>query len=204
MNYEFYLFYLLSSFAVISAIMVICLSNAVHSVLFLITVFCNVTAILILLGAEFLAFLLLIVYVGAIAILFLFVVMMLNVKITSGKLNIWALFVLSILLFFTLVGQFFMSINLNFEYGGDTSHIIYSWTNWFEKNTTFTNTEAIGSVLYTNYSFVFLMGGFLLLIAMIGTIVLTMHQRSDVNKQIVTVQLSRSSSNAIRFVQLRH
>jgi NADH-quinone oxidoreductase subunit J len=88
MNYELYLFYLLSSFALVSAAMVICLSNAVHSVLFLITVFCNITGILILLGAEFLAFLLLIVYVGAIAVLFLFVVMMLNIKIVPNKLNI--------------------------------------------------------------------------------------------------------------------
>lgn len=204
MNYELYLFYLLSSFALVSAAMVICLSNAVHSVLFLITVFCNITGILILLGAEFLAFLLLIVYVGAIAVLFLFVVMMLNIKIVPNKLNIWPLFILGLLLFFTFLNQFLISININFEQGNNVSHLTYLWINWLDKNVTQTNTETIGIVLYTNYSFIFLMSGFLLLIAMIGTIVLTMHQRSDTKKQIITVQLSRNPSEIVQFVKLRN
>nr|YP_010316755.1 NADH dehydrogenase subunit 6 [Batrachospermum sp.]UNB13408.1 NADH dehydrogenase subunit 6 [Batrachospermum sp.] len=203
MNYELYLFYLFSSFALVSAIMVICLSNAVHSVLFLITVFCNITGILILLGAEFLAFLLLIVYVGAIAVLFLFVVMMLNIKIVSSKLNTWPLLVLGLLLFFTFLNQFLISININFEQGNNM-FLTYLWTNWLDKSITQTNTETIGNVLYTNYSFIFLMSGFLLLIAMVGTIVLTMHQRSDVKKQAIATQLSRNPSEIIRFVKLRN
>lgn len=204
MNYELYLFYLLSSFALVSATMVICLSNAVHCVLFLITVFCNITGILILLGAEFLAFLLLIVYVGAIAVLFLFVVMMLNIKIISSKLNTWPLFILGLLLFLTFLNQFSMSVNVNFEQGNNVSYLTYLWTNWLGKNIIQTNTETIGNVLYTNYSFIFLMSGFLLLIAMIGTIVLTMHQRSDVKKQVIAIQLSRNSSEIIQFVKLRN
>nr|YP_009441351.1 NADH dehydrogenase subunit 6 [Lympha mucosa]ATN23360.1 NADH dehydrogenase subunit 6 [Lympha mucosa] len=203
MSSELCLFYILSSFTLVSAIMVICLSNAVHSVLFLITVFCNVTGILILLGAEFLGFLLLIVYVGAIAVLFLFVVMMLNIKVITNKFNTWSLFFLSSLLFFTFLNQFLMSVNINFEYGNNMSHITYLWINWFNKNHIYTNTEAIGNVLYTNYSFIFIMSGFLLLIAMIGTIVLTMHQRSDVKKQVIAIQLSRNSLDVIQFIKLR-
>nr|YP_009515596.1 NADH dehydrogenase subunit 6 [Sirodotia delicatula]AVK39601.1 NADH dehydrogenase subunit 6 [Sirodotia delicatula] len=203
MNQELYLFYILSSFALVSAIMVICLSNAVHSVLFLITVFSNIIGILVLLGAEFLAFLLLIVYVGAIAVLFLFVVMMLNVKVDSNRINTWSVFLAAFLLLIILMNQFLMSISTNFDQVNNFYYINYVWTNWFNKNIIYTNTEAIGNVLYTNYSFVFLMSGFILLIAMIGTIVLTMHQRSDVRKQIIAIQLSRSSSNVINFVKLR-
>ena len=88
MSTEFILFYIFSSLALVSSIMVISLANAVHSVLFLILVFCNVAALLLLSGAEFLAFMLLIVYVGAIAVLFLFVVMMLNVRSGTYKANI--------------------------------------------------------------------------------------------------------------------
>ena len=153
MNYELYLFYLFSSFALISAIMVISLANAVHSILFLITVFCNIIGILILLGAEFLAFLLLIVYVGAIAVLFLFVIMMLNIKVKPNKLSIWPLLVLTLLFSSIFIWQFLISISVNFEHGNDINQFTYSWINWFNKSCTLTNTEFIGNVLYTNLYF---------------------------------------------------
>ena len=204
MNYELYLFYLFSSFALVSAIMVIRLANAVHSVLFLIVVFCNVTGILILLGIEFLAFLLLIVYVGAIAVLFLFVVMMLNIKAKSSKIDIWPLLILFLLFTFIFIYQFLVSISINFEQYNDANDLTYLWTSWFNKNFTLTNTEIIGNVLYTNYSLVFIMSGFILLIAMIGTIVLTMHQKSDKKKQIITIQLLRNSLGVVKFVQLKN
>lgn len=204
MNYELYLFYLFSSFALVSAIMVISLANAVHSVLFLIVVFCNVTGILILLGIEFLAFLLLIVYVGAIAVLFLFVVMMLNIKAKSSKIDIWPLLILFLLFTFIFIYQFLVSISINFEQYNDANDLTYLWTSWFNKNFTLTNTEIIGNVLYTNYSLVFIMSGFILLIAMIGTIVLTMHQKSDKKKQIITIQLLRNSLGVVKFVQLKN
>jgi NADH-quinone oxidoreductase subunit J len=144
------------------------------------------------------------VYVGAIAVLFLFVVMMLNIKVVPSKLNIWPLFILGLLLFFTLLNQFLMSININFEHESNVLYLTYLWTNWIDKNITYTNTEIIGNVLYTNYSFIFLMSGFLLLVAMIGTIVLTMHQRSDVKKQAIAIQLSRNPLEIIQFVKLRN
>jgi NADH-quinone oxidoreductase subunit J len=204
MNYELYLFYLFSSFALISAIMVISLANAVHSILFLITVFCNVIGILILLGAEFLAFLLLIVYVGAIAVLFLFVIMMLNIKTKSNKSNIWPLLILALLLSSIFIWQFLISISVNFEHGNDTIKLTYSWISWFNKSSILTNTEIIGNVLYTNYSFVFLVSGFILLISMIGTIVLTMHQKADKKGQVIAVQLLRNPSGVVKFVQLKN
>lgn len=204
MNYELYLFYLFSSFALVSAIMVISLTNAVHSVLFLIVVFCNIAGILILLGIEFLAFLLLIVYVGAIAVLFLFVVMMLNIKARANKTDTWPLFILFLLLSFIFIYQFLISISTNFEQCNDISELNYAWTSWFNKNSTLSNTEIIGNVLYTNYSLVFIISGFILLIAMIGTIVLTMHQKSDKKKQIITIQLLRNSLGVVKFVQLKN
>mgnify|MGYP006364538047 FL=1 len=204
MNYELYLFYLFSSFALISAIMVISLANAVHSILFLITVFCNIIGILILLGAEFLAFLLLIVYVGAIAVLFLFVIMMLNIKVKPNKLSIWPLLVLTLLFSSIFILQFLISISVNFEHGNDINQFTYSWINWFNKSCTLTNTEIIGNVLYTNYSFVFLISSFILLISMIGTIVLTMHQKADKKGQTIAVQLLRNPSGVIKFVHLKN
>nr|YP_009402609.1 NADH dehydrogenase subunit 6 [Sheathia arcuata]ARX95749.1 NADH dehydrogenase subunit 6 [Sheathia arcuata] len=204
MNYELYLFYLFSSFALISAIMVISLANAVHSILFLITVFCNIIGILILLGAEFLAFLLLIVYVGAIAVLFLFVIMMLNIKAKSNKSSTWPLLVLTLLLSSIFIWQFLMSISINFEYGNDISKLTHSWINWVNKSSTLTNTEIIGNVLYTNYSFVFLISSFVLLISMIGTIVLTMHQKANKKGQAIAVQLLRNPSGVVKFVYLKN
>nr|AVK39577.1 NADH dehydrogenase subunit 6 [Sheathia arcuata] len=204
MNYELYLFYLFSSFALISAIMVISLANAVHSVLFLITVFCNIIGILLLLGAEFLAFLLLIVYVGAIAVLFLFVIMMLNIKVKSNELNTLPFLILTLLLSSIFIWQFLVSISTNFENGNNISRLTYLWINWFNKSSTLNNTEIIGHVLYTNYSFVFLISSFILLISMIGTIVLTMHQKADKKEQVIAVQLLRNPSGVIKFVHLKN
>ena len=115
MNLELLLFYFFSSLALISAIMVISLTNAVHSVLFLIVVFCNVAGLLLLFGAEFLAFLLLIVYVGAIAVLFLFVVMMLNIKTSTFKAEFWSTTHVSFLIFISFALQITSNLNLNFD-----------------------------------------------------------------------------------------
>lgn len=106
MNIDFTLFSLFSILTLLSSIMVISLKNAVHSVLFLILVFCNVSGLLLLLGAEFLAFMLLIVYVGAIAVLFLFVVMMLNIKTPFFKVNFFSIIPLGVLIFSIFLIQF--------------------------------------------------------------------------------------------------
>lgn len=124
MNTDLLLFYLFSSFAIVSSFMVITLSNAVHSVLFLIIVFCNVAALLLLMGAEFFSFMFLIIYVGAIAVLFLFVVMMLNIKKNPIKINKVSIVPLGLIVFcvvtiqvFTLLDdQFILLENYNLVY----------------------------------------------------------------------------------------
>lgn len=203
MTVEFTLFYIFSSLALVSSIMVISLANAVHSVLFLIIVFCNVAALLLLSGAEFFAFLLLIVYVGAIAVLFLFVVMMLNIKSGSYRANVWSNVPVSTLIFTAILFQLISVLDVNFEFVNVSQNGILLWNNWIVENNNCNNIKVVGNVLYTKYSFIFITSGFILLIAMIGAIVLTMHQRSDVKKQLISLQLGRVSSGVVKFVDLR-
>lgn len=188
--------------------MVVSLSNAVYSVLFLIVVFCNTASILLLLGAEFLSFLFLIVYVGAIAVLFLFVVMMLNVKIDGIKINYNVIFLIGALISLILFIQIWTALqwaveaysNLGVSLSQSNFPIV---TSWIQENELPSNTESIGLILYTSYSFVFIMCAFILLLAMIGSIVLTMSQRSGVKNQQITLQLYRNQSKVIRFLDLR-
>lgn len=203
MSIEFILFYVFSSLALVSSIMVISLANAVHSVLFLILVFCNVAALLLLSGAEFLAFMLLIVYVGAIAVLFLFVVMMLNIRSGVYNASIWSNLPVSTFIFTAIFLQFTCTVNLNFEFMQLASDDLLLWNNWIVENNSTSNVEVIGGILYTKFSFIFLTSGFILLIAMIGAIVLTMHQRSDVKKQLISIQLNRNASGVVKFINLR-
>nr|WCH57782.1 NADH dehydrogenase subunit 6 [Hypnea flava] len=186
---------------VISSFMVIVSQNAVHSVLFLILVFCNTSGLLLLLGSEFLSLMLIIVYVGAIAVLFLFVVMMLNVKINPLVINSYSIIPIGFLIFFEL---FFMLSNSMKELD-----LINFWYNdvklitWAVETTYINNIEIIGNVLYTQYCALFLICGIILLVAMIGVIVLTMHQRTDVKKQLIEIQLDRLPGNVVKFINLR-
>nr|AHX02525.1 NADH dehydrogenase subunit 6 [Schizymenia dubyi] len=201
MNIDIILFLLFSAFATISSLMVISLSNAVHAVLFLILVFCNVASLLLLLGAEFFSFMLLIVYVGAIAVLFLFVVMMLNIKVNTSKFNKFSLLPIGLCIFFILFNQLSTLITyFDLFYLKQDELILISWV---LENNNVTNIQAIGKVLYTDYSFLFLISGLILLVAMIGAIVLTMHQRIDVKKQKIEFQLARNFKGAVKFISLR-
>nr|YP_009546247.1 NADH dehydrogenase subunit 6 [Gelidium gabrielsonii]AYO27595.1 NADH dehydrogenase subunit 6 [Gelidium gabrielsonii] len=201
MTIETFLFFTFSFFALISSLMVIILKNAVHSVLFLILVFCNIVSLLILLGAEFLSFMLLIVYVGAIAVLFLFVVMMLNVKVNLSSLNSISLIPLGIIIFGTLFYQFDLIIQEFYIY--KSAYQQPTIIHWLVEENLLSNIKVIGNVLYTNYSVLFLLSSLILLIAMIGVIVLTMHQRTDVKKQLIEKQLIRSSAGVVKFITLR-
>lgn len=201
MSIDIFLFYLFSSFVILSSLMVISLSNAVHSVLFLILVFCNVACLLLIIGAEFISFMLLIVYVGAIAVLFLFVVMMLNIKTKITNIDNFSILPIGILIFIILFNQFSLSIHefdlLKFQ---EKNFTLFSW---ILENNTFSNIKVVGEVLYTYYSLLFLICGLILLVAMIGAIVLTMHQRIDINKQKIEIQLARNFGNVIKFNSLR-
>ena len=185
-------FYLFSLVAVLSALMVISSKNSVHSVLFLILSFINAAGLFILLGAEFLAMILVVVYVGAVAVLFLFVVMMLDinfVKLREGFLQYLPFgALLGIVLFSELLMLFFtdkLSEMSSIEF---STYPIFSETE---------NTKDLGSVLYTDYFYLFQLSGIILLVAMIGSIVLTLRERSGVKKQKISDQISVSAHNSI-------
>lgn len=201
MNTDFILFHILSLFIFIPALMVVTLSNAVHSVLFLIIVFCNVASLLLILGAEFFSFMFLIVYVGAIAVLFLFVVMMLNVKTSSIRISIFSIIPIGIIVFLILISLLLLNKNFFLFNFFDLNYLIY--LSWFNENNYLTNVEVIGKFLYTKFSLLFFCCGLILLVAMIGVIVLTMHQRSTIKKQEISKQLLRNYKGVIKFMELR-
>ena len=185
-------FYLFSFIITACAVMVISSKNPVHSVLFLILAFFNSGALFVILGAEFLAMMLVIVYVGAVAVLFLFVVMMLNINYSKIKEGFQKYFPIGSLIGLIL----FIEIIL----------MIFSGDLLVNKNETvisnIPNTHQIGLLLYTDYIFVFQLSGLILLVAMIGAIVLTLRDRSGVKKQIITDQNIRKVSDVITLVKM--
>ena len=185
-------FYLFSSIAVLSALMVISAKNPVHSVLFLILSFVNAAGLFVLLGAEFLAMILVVVYVGAVAVLFLFVVMMLDInfiKLREGFLQY--------LPFGALLG-IVLVIELGILYLTDTSSNIKSSLSSLESSINeLENTKMIGQILYTKYFYLFQICGIILLVAMIGSITLTLREKEGVKKQNINEQNNLDSSIAI-------
>tara|TARA_B100001057_G_scaffold268193_1_gene268320 strand:- start:103 stop:732 length:630 start_codon:yes stop_codon:yes gene_type:complete len=193
-------FYIFSAIAIISAIMVTASKNTVHSVFFLILDFISISCLFIMIGAEFLGMIMLIVYVGAVAVLFLFVVMMLNV---AQQKNQWFLssqssghipvgLIISTVIFFELIiviGGWKYKPNLlqatDTKLIGDIS-----------------NTHSLGQILYTDYIHVFQISGMILLVAMIGAIVLTFRQRAGVKKQSYIKQISRERSEGVQVVDV--
>lgn len=200
MTTDIFLFHFFASFSLIATFMVITLSNAVHSVLFLIIVFCNVVSLLLILGTEFFSFMVLIVYVGAIAVLFLFVVMMLNIKISTLKINYFSILPIGLIIFIIISSQVVNILDNQFIL---LKKIPLAYTIWINENNYLTNIETIGVFLYTKFSLLFIICGLILLIAMIGAIVLTMHQRSIVKKQQISSQLLRDPKGVNKFVRLR-
>ena len=187
-------FFLFSSITVLSSIAVISSRNPVHSVLFLILAFVNASGIFVLAGAEFLAMILLIVYVGAVAVLFLFVVMMLNISLEEVKNQIKKYFYSGLLVGGILLGELIFSFS-NFD-------IIKNNKNLSEfKN--LSNTHEIGKVMYTEYFFIFQISGCILLVAMIGAIVLTLRKREGVLRQSISKQLSRKKADTMEIVKVR-
>ena len=186
-------FYLFAAIVVASAVMVIASRNPVHSVLFLILAFVNSAGLFVLLGAEFLAMILVVVYVGAVAVLFLFVVMMLDinfVKMREGFLQylpIGGLIGLILLIELIMVaGAWVIAPDVQSAAQmpiPDPAQV--------------TNTDAIGQVLYTHYLYLFQGAGFVLLIAMVGAIVLTLRQREGVRRQKISAQVGRSRADSV-------
>jgi NADH-quinone oxidoreductase subunit J len=192
-------FYLFAGVCVASAFMVIASRNPVHSVLFLILAFVSASGLFVLLGAEFLAMILIVVYVGAVAVLFLFVVMMLDVdfaELRQGFLNylpvgalIGALVLVELLL---VVGAWVIA--------PAAPKAIAQPIPPFDD---VTNTEALGRVLYTDYVYFFQAAGLVLLVAMVGAIVLTLRHRVPVKRQDMAAQVRRTKADAIEVVKVR-
>jgi NADH-quinone oxidoreductase subunit J len=192
-------FYLFSGVAVASAFMVIAGRNPVHSVLWLILTFVNAAGLFLLIGAEFLAMILVVVYVGAVAVLFLFVVMMLDVDFAELREGF-----LQYLPVGALVGLIFL-VELVLVVGSwvTSPGITSAITQPIPNPAQVTNTEAIGRVLYTTYVHYFQLAGIVLLVAMIGAIVLTLHHRPNVKRQNVSSQNARTRDTAIDVVKVK-
>lgn len=184
-------FYLFAGVCVASAVMVIVSRNPVHSVLFLILAFVNASGLFILMGAEFLGMILIVVYVGAVAVLFLFVIMMLDVDFTELREGF-----LEYLPFGLVIGAIFLA-ELLLVGGGWVINpdIAKSATSTIPANVS--NTEALGLVLYTTYIHYFQIAGMVLLVAMIGAIVLTLRHKVSVKRQDINVQNARTPELAM-------
>jgi NADH-quinone oxidoreductase subunit J len=192
-------FYLFAGTCVAAAFMVIASRNPVHSVLFLILAFVNAAGLFVLLGAEFLAMILIIVYVGAVLVLFLFVVMMLDVdfsELRQGFLHYLPVgaFVGIILLIELLLVVFTWTIG---------PHVQQAIATPIPPLANMPNTEALGHVLYTRYAYFFQAAGIVLLVAMVGAIVLTLHHKPNVKRQTIADQIARSKQTAIEIVKVR-
>jgi NADH-quinone oxidoreductase subunit J len=190
-------FYLFAAVCVASAFMVIASKNPVHSVLFLILAFVNAAGLFVLMGAEFLAMILVVVYVGAVAVLFLFVVMMLDVDFAELRQGF---------LTYLPVGAFVGAVLL-----AELLIVVGAWA--IGPNITATapipspsdvsNTQALGLVLYTRYVYYFQASGIILLVAMVGAIVLTLQHKANVRRQVIADQVARTRATAIEVVQVR-
>ena len=193
-------FYLFSSIAVFSAIMVTVSKNTVYSVFFLILVFVSISTLFIMIGAEFLGMIMLIVYVGAVAVLFLFVVMMLNVIEEPTKYpkkkgifnNISVGLIVGIIIFLELV----------IAVGGWKYKDTFVPLSSIDPNLNISNTHALGNILYTDYIHLFQISGMILLVAMIGAIALTFSRREDVKRQSYFQQIQRQKNTAISLVEV--
>jgi NADH-quinone oxidoreductase subunit J len=197
---ELNFFYTFSILAILSATCVITARNPIHSILFLVFVFFFIAGLLILLGVEFLAMLLIIVYVGAVAVLFLFVIMMLNVKIYNTYENVSRYlpigFFLSLIFFF----EFYLIIKRDLtSYDSSGFDLLNNSINWLGSIIFTSNTATIGTILYTYYSFFFILCGYILLISMIGAIILTLFRRGDVRRQEIYKQVKINFRSAIKF-----
>ena len=185
-------FYFFSFVAILSALTVIIAKNPVHSVLFLILSFINSSALFVLLGAEFLAMILIIVYVGAVAVLFLFVVMMLDinfVKLREGFLKYLPIASIIGVILLSELTIIFLSKKMT-----TSSLVEYSSSPNFSS---IGNTKELGLILYTDYFYLFQISGIILLVAMIGSITLTLRQRKGVKKQSIYKQVTLSSKSQV-------
>jgi len=190
-------FYFFSAILIACAIMVIAAKNPVHSVLFLILSFFNAAGLFVLLGAEFLGMILIVVYVGAVAVLFLFVVMMLDIDFAELKRG-----ALQYLPFGGLIGLVLV-VELVMAGGVWVLKPAALAAKAHATPAGMTNTEALGRILYTDYVYYFQIAGLVLLVAMIGAIVLTLRSRPGVRRQNISVQNARTAAMAVDMIEIK-
>ena len=185
-------FYLFAGICCLAGLMVVSSRNPVHSVLFLILAFFNAAGLFILLNAEFLAMLLVVVYVGAVAVLFLFVVMMLDINYSELREGFQKYRSLGLLIGAVLLVELFATF---FEYSGNVKSL--------PSPGAVHNTKALGQVIYTDYIYLFQLAGLILLVAMIGAITLTLRKRSGVRKQVIADQNSRTRAETVKLAKVK-
>jgi NADH-quinone oxidoreductase subunit J len=192
-------FYLFAGVCVASAFMVIAAKNPVHSVLFLILAFVNASGLFVLMGAEFLAMILIVVYVGAVAVLFLFVVMMLDVDFAELRQGFLSYLPVGALVGVVVLVELLLVVG-SWVIGAGVPKAI---TAPIPPADVATNTAALGQVIYTRYVYFFQASGLILLVAMIGAIVLTLRHKEGVKRQDISVQVARTKATAIDIVKVR-
>ena len=193
-----FIFYIISFAGLLSALLVIVSVNPVHKVLFLALCFFFFSVILLLLGVEFIPILFIIIYIGAIAVLFLFVVMMLDIKLAHKNndfVKFLPIFILSIFIVYLFFIGFFTKDILSFN---DFNLIHGNWLNCIDNNT---NIEILGKILFIDYYLYVLLSGIVLLLSLIGSIVLTLKFDSKTNYQIISEQISRDLNLAVFFIK---
>ena len=192
-------FYLFAGICVASAVMVVTARNPVHSVLFLILAFVNAAGLFVLLGAEFLAMILIVVYVGAVAVLFLFVVMMLDVDFAELRQGFLNYLPVGALVGAVLLAELLVVVGA-WVIGPDVAKAI---TSPIPTPSDINNTQALGLVLYTRYVYFFQAAGLILLVAMVGAIVLTLQHKPNVRRQSIADQVARRRASAIDVVKVK-
>jgi NADH-quinone oxidoreductase subunit J len=190
-------FYLFAGLCVASAVMVIAAKNPVHSVLYLILAFVNAAGLFVLMGAEFLAMILIVVYVGAVAVLFLFVVMMLDVDFAELKQGALQYLPIGMLIGGIFLAELLLVVGA-WVIGPGVPQAITA-----PISPTMSNTEAIGLVLYTQYVYFFQAAGMILLVAMVGAIVLTLQHKARVRRQNISEQVARTPAMSIEIIKVR-
>jgi NADH-quinone oxidoreductase subunit J len=189
------MFYVFSALAVAAGVLVVSSRNPVHSVLFLIVAFFNAAGLFVLIGAEFLAMILVIVYVGAVAVLFLFVVMMLDIDFAQMRGGFVRYLPIGALVGFILLAELVLVIG-SWVVAPGMPHPVAAGA------ISLTNTRALGDILYTRYLFAFQAAGLILLVAMVGAIVLTLRHRADVRRQSISAQLARTRAQSVEVVRV--
>lgn len=192
------LFYMFSAFLLMAAGLVITSRNTVHGVLWLIVTFFNAAGLFLLAHAEFLAMMLIIVYVGAVAVLFLFVVMMLNVDLGRVQTTLKRYSIIGSLIGGVLAVEL-MLMMMEWNISPTAFDVTAAHSTLYKE---MTNTQALGNLLYTHYALIFQSAGLILLVAMIGAIVLTLRHREGVKNQKVEVQIRREAKNSVQLMDI--